>query len=215
MSTHDSLRLFFAIELNVELRQALTQLMDELKQEPLGHRVKWEDPENLHVTLRFLEITNEIRLKLTTCAWDTNEFRSKADELKSLYSIVVECASGAIENIKPFSLQLHNVRFFPSPTAPRAIVADIISTSQLFELAHVLEKAAVSLGLTPETKPYLPHLTLGRIFHHHAPNLREELTLNTNAMLVDKIVLFNSEKTEYSQTYTPLERISLQTKVNA
>ncbi len=58
MSTHDPLRLFFAVELNSELRQALSQLIDELKQEPWGHRVRWVHPENLHVTLRFLGTTN-------------------------------------------------------------------------------------------------------------------------------------------------------------
>ncbi|MEN9916218.1 MAG: hypothetical protein RLY40_150 [Pseudomonadota bacterium] len=187
MSTHDPLRLFFAVELNSELRQALSQLIDELKQEPWGHRVRWVHPENLHVTLRFLGSTNPEKI-----------------------SKLAKHAHNAIKKIKPFSLQLHNIRFFPSPTAPRAIAADIIPPSELYELANALEEVASNLGFTPETKPYLPHLTLGRIIHHHAPNLREELNLNTNPMIVKEIVLFNSKKTEYSQTYTPLEYISLQ-----
>ncbi|WP_232019578.1 2'-5' RNA ligase family protein [Candidatus Rickettsiella viridis] len=54
MSTHDPLRLFFAIELNKELRDALSKLIDELKHEPWGNRVRWVHPDNLHVTLRFL-----------------------------------------------------------------------------------------------------------------------------------------------------------------
>jgi RNA 2',3'-cyclic 3'-phosphodiesterase len=187
LSTHDPLRLFFAVELNSELRQALSQLIDELKQEPWGHRVRWVHPENLHVTLRFLGSTNPEKI-----------------------SKLAKHAHNAIKKIKPFSLQLHNIRFFPSPTAPRAIAADIIPPSELYELANALEEVASNLGFTPETKPYLPHLTLGRIIHHHAPNLREELNLNTNPMIVKEIVLFNSKKTEYSQTYTPLEYISLQ-----
>ncbi|WP_342219982.1 RNA 2',3'-cyclic phosphodiesterase [Rickettsiella endosymbiont of Miltochrista miniata] len=187
MSTHDPLRLFFAVELNSELRQALSQLIDELKQEPWGHRVRWVHPENLHVTLRFLGTTNPDKI-----------------------SELAKHAHNAINKIEPFPLQLHNIRFFPSPTAPRAIAADIIPTSELFELAYALEEVASNLGFTPETKPYLPHLTLGRIIHHHAPNLREELNLNTSPMIVNGIVLFNSKKTEYSQSYTPLEYISLQ-----
>lgn len=187
MSTHDPLRLFFAVELNSELRQALSQLIDELKQEPWGHRVRWVHPENLHVTLRFLGTTNSEKI-----------------------SELARHAHNAINKIEPFPLQLHNIRFFPSPTAPRAIAADIIPTSELFELANALEEVASNLGFTPETKPYLPHLTLGRIIHHHAPNLREELNLNTSPMIVNEIVLFNSKKTEYSQSYTPLEYISLQ-----
>lgn len=187
MSTHDPLRLFFAVELNSELRQALSQLIDELKQEPWGHRVRWVHPENLHVTLRFLGSTSPEKI-----------------------SELAKHAHNGINKIEPFPLQLHNIRFFPSPTAPRAIAADIIPTSELFELANALEEVASNLGFTPETKPYLPHLTLGRIIHHHAPNLREELNLNTSPMIVKEIVLFNSKKTEYSQTYTPLEYISLQ-----
>ena len=191
MSTHDPLRLFFAIELNNGLRSALSQLIDELKKEQWGHRVRWVHPENLHVTLRFLGTTDP-----------------------KLIPKLVEHAHSAIKRIEPFPLQLHNIRFFPSPTAPRAIAADIIPTSELFELAHSLEEVAAKLGFTPETKPYLPHLTLGRIIHHHAPNLREDLKLNTSPMLVNEIVLFNSEKsekTDYNQTYVPLEYISLQT----
>lgn len=188
MSTHDPLHLFFAIELSNELRTALSQLIDELKHEPWGHRVRWVHPENLHVTLRFL---------------------GTADP--SLIPALAEGAHEAIKKIEPFPLQLHNIRFFPSPTAPRAIAADIIPTSELFELAHLLEEVAGNLGFPPETKPYLPHLTLGRIVHHHTSNLREELKLNASPMLVNEIVLFNSEKTEYNQTYTPLEYIALQT----
>lgn len=188
MSTHDPLRLFFAIELNNELRSALSKLIDELKLEPWGHRVRWVHPENLHITLRFLGPTDP-----------------------ALVFTLAERAHKAIKKIEPFLLQLHNIRFFPSPTAPRAIAADIIPTSELFELAHSLEEVAGSLRFPPETKPYLPHLTLGRIVHQHTSNLREELKLNASPMLVNEIVLFNSEKTEYNQTYTPLEYISLQT----
>ena len=187
MSTHDPLRIFFAVELNVELRQALSQLIDELKQEPWGHRVRWVYPENLHITLRFLGTTSPV-----------------------LIPALVEHAHRATKKIASFPLQLHNIRFFPSPTAPRAIAADIIPTSELFELANALEEVAANLGFTPETKPYLPHLTLGRIVHHYTPNLREDLKLNASPMRVDEIVLFNSEKTEYNQIYTPLEYISLQ-----
>lgn len=187
MSTHDPLRLFFAIELNEELRNALADLIDELKQEPWGHRVRWVHPGNLHVTLRFLGST------------DT-----------TLIPQLITSTHKATKRIEPFQLQLHNIRFFPSPTAPRAIATDIIPTSELFELAHSLEEVATNLGFTPETKPYLPHLTLGRIIHHHTPNLREDLKLNASPMLVNKIVLFNSEKTDYSQAYEAFEYISLQ-----
>lgn len=187
MSTHNPLRLFFAVELNAELRQALSQLIDELKQELWGSRVRWVRPENLHITLRFLGITHLEKI-----------------------SDLAKYAHDAIEKIEPFPLQLHNIRLFPSPTAPRAIAADIIPTSELFELANALEEVAVNLGFIPETKPYLPYLILGRIIHHHPPNLREELNLNTTPMVVNKIVLFNSEKTECSQNYTAIEYISLQ-----
>jgi 2'-5' RNA ligase len=153
LSTHEPLRVFFAVELNAELRRALSQLMDELKQEPWGHRVKWIFPENLHVTLRFLGIIDP-----------------------TLIPTLVKHTSKATAKIQTFPLQLHNIRFFPSPTAPRAIATDIIPTSELFELANTLEMVAANFGFTPETKPYLPHLTLGRIVHQHAPNLREDRT---------------------------------------
>ena len=195
MSTHDRLRLYFAIELNESSRRALSQLIDELKQGPWGHRVRWECPENLHITLRFLGDIDPKRI--TTIS-------------------LIQSAIKATRNIAPFYLQLHTIRFFPSPTAPRAIAADIIPISELFELANTLEKVAAKLGFTPETKPYLPHLTLGRILvQHNAPCLREELKLNTSPMLVDKIALFGTEKSDYSSNYVAHDYISLQTAAEA
>lgn len=185
MSTHDPLHLFFGIKLNPELNQALSKLTEELKQEAWGKRVIWNT--NLHVTLRFLGATKS-----------------------SLIPILVERSHEAVKKIASFPLQLINIRFHPSPTAPRTIVAEIAAFSELFELAYALEEVAAKLGFTPETKPYLPYLVLGQINHHHVPNLREELKLNIESMQVDEIVLFNSEKTEHNQIYEPLEHISLQ-----
>lgn len=190
MSTHDPLHLFFGIKLNPELHQALSQLIEELKQD-WGKRVMWNT--NLHVTLRFLGATNPL-----------------------LIPTLIERSNEAIKKIASFPLQFINIRFHPSPTAPRTIVAEIAAFSELFELAYALEEVAAKLGFTPETKPYLPYLILGQINHHHVPNLREELKLNIEAMQVDEIILFSSEKTEYNQTYEPLEYISLQkSKVKA
>lgn len=185
MSTHDPLHLFFGIKLNPELHQALSQLIEELKQEPWGKRVMWNT--NLHVTLRFLGPTKP-----------------------SLLPILIERSREAVKKIASFPLQLINIRFHPSPTAPRTIVAEIAAFSELFELAYALEEVAAKLGFTPETKPYLPYLILGQINHHHVPSLREELKLNIESMQIDEIILLNSKKTEYNQTYEPLECISLQ-----
>jgi len=185
-SNNYNLRLFFAIELKPEFREALAQLINTLRKESWGHRVRWVRPENLHITLRFLG-------------------SSQSDQLDELIKKIEQ----AVKNIKSFALQIENVRLFPSPTAPRVIAANICPTSELFELAYALEEVAVASGFAPETKPYLPHLTLGRIVNRFVPSLKENITLGMKAMAAEEIVLFNSEKQSFNHVYTPLQRISL------
>jgi len=180
------LKLFFAIELDYELKRSLTKLIDDLKKQPWGHRVKWTQPENLHITLRFIGSVEP----------------AKVPEL-------ADAVQQAIKSIGSFPLQLDTVRLFPSPTAPRAIATNIIPIAQLFDLANILEEVISGSGFAPETRPYLPHLTLGRVMHYHAPNFQEDLTLNAVTMDVEEIVLFNTRKELNHHSYTPLEYLQL------
>jgi RNA 2',3'-cyclic 3'-phosphodiesterase len=181
------LKLFFAIELEYEIKKGLLKIIETLKTQPWGHRVKWVQPENLHITLRFIGAANP----------------TKVPELTDL-------AQQAIKKIGPFPLQLDSVRLFPSPTAPRVIATNIIPTAQLFDLANVLEEVVANSGFAPETRPYLPHLTLGRITHYHAPNFQEDITINPARMSVEEIILFNSQKGDTNQQqYIPLEYLTL------
>ncbi|MBW2618885.1 MAG: RNA 2',3'-cyclic phosphodiesterase, partial [Deltaproteobacteria bacterium] len=48
----ESLRLFWAIELNQEVRDSLGQLIKEFK--PTGADVRWVRPGAIHLTIKFL-----------------------------------------------------------------------------------------------------------------------------------------------------------------
>jgi 2'-5' RNA ligase len=55
------------------------------------------------------------------------------------------------------------VGWFPNPHHPKVFFAAIQGPPSLAELAKATDAVCSALGVTPETKPYQPHLTLARI----------------------------------------------------
>lgn len=181
------LRLFFAIDLNDEIRQSLTLLIRQLQAERWGQQIRWVHPENMHITLRFIGACEN----------------TKVAEL-------MQYATTLVKSISSFELELAKTRLFPNSAKPHVIGVDISPTPELFELAAALETAAVDAGFAPEARPYLPHLTIGRFVQHNTRiTLPEQMTLTGHKLPVNHITLFQSEFFEGQQHYTPLHTISL------
>ena len=60
------LRLFIAIELSPEVKQALGRLQADLKRRLPPKVVRWTDPDGIHLTLKFLGDTPEDRVQAVT-----------------------------------------------------------------------------------------------------------------------------------------------------
>ncbi|HDK17379.1 MAG TPA: RNA 2',3'-cyclic phosphodiesterase [Nitrospirae bacterium] len=131
------LRSFIAIELPGTIRAALADLQQELK--GCGADVRWVDPANIHLTLKFFgdikEETAEeiIRLMQRTC-----------------------------HNHDPLNLEIKGVGMFPGPGSPRVLWVGIDSNDALADLHKELENKMSSLGFESEKRRFTPHLTLGR-----------------------------------------------------
>ena len=136
------LRLFFAVPVPDQARDRVGELIDRVQRE-VGDgtaRIRWVRVEGLHLTLRFLGPTPEDRVEPLRLA-----------------------AEGLARAARPFDVQLSGGGAFPSLARPRSLwvgVAD--GAERLASLANALTEAAGDCGLVLDTRPFAPHLTIGR-----------------------------------------------------
>lgn len=124
-------RLFTALQLPQDTVAALALARGGL----FGAR--WSEPEDYHITLRFL---GDIEPRL-------------ADE-------VVEALDGARRG--PVRVDFDGLGWFGGDK-PRVIVARVKPAPELLELAADHERRMRRLGLAPETRKFTPHVTLARL----------------------------------------------------
>jgi RNA 2',3'-cyclic 3'-phosphodiesterase len=136
------LRLFFAVPVPAEARTHVGELIDKVQRE-VGDgtaRIRWVRVEGLHLTLRFLGPTPEDRLE---------PLRTSADALAGLEA--------------PFEVHLSGGGAFPSVARPRSLWVGVREgADRLAKLADGLTAAAGECGLVLDTRPFAPHLTIGR-----------------------------------------------------
>jgi 2'-5' RNA ligase len=136
-----TIRSFIAVELSDEARTALADLQNRLKTIVPPHAVRWTAPASIHLTLHFLgDITPEDIARITD---------------------VLRISAGTCS---AFNLSLGGLGCFPNTRRPRIIWAGVSGQIQVLTKLHqdLGEKLKV-IGYSPETRPYSPHLTLGRV----------------------------------------------------
>jgi RNA 2',3'-cyclic 3'-phosphodiesterase len=135
------IRAFIAIELPAEVKRLLSATGRELAASTGSTAVRWVKAEAMHLTLRFLGDT-------------------AVDELPEISAALDALAAGR----RPFDLKLGQLGCFPNPRRPRTIWAGVTGAiEELQALKADLDALLAPLGRPPETKPFQPHLTLGRV----------------------------------------------------
>ena len=190
----EQIRAFIAIEMADAVRASLSSLQGRLR--PHEHPyVKWVDPKSIHLTLKFLGNIEQQQV-----------------------SQIEEAISQASQGVSPFQLQLGGLGAFPSLGRPRVIwVAMTGEIERLVTLQKGIDQALVPLGFAIESRPFTPHLTLGRLRERASPEERKrigELVKATQseaaaAMEVTEVILMRSRLTPQSAIYSPLAKIKL------
>jgi RNA 2',3'-cyclic 3'-phosphodiesterase len=133
------MRTFIAIDLSPDIKSSLAGLVDRLA--PLSGEVKWVRQDSMHLTLKFLGETDERRV----------------GEVESLLSSVVP-------KYGPISLTVNGTGGFPPGSrTPRVLWAGVQAAPSLSLLQEEIEAGCETLGFARETRPFSPHLTLGRV----------------------------------------------------
>ena len=136
-----TMRLFVAIELPDSIKQELVRLQEHIKKSCGSCPARWVAPGNVHLTLNFLGDVSA----------------SKFDDLKRA---VAQTSGGA----DGFDLTLAELGAFPNLERPRVIWVGIRGDlNRLLALQKNLEQSISALGITPENRPFSPHLTLARV----------------------------------------------------
>lgn len=186
------LRCFVALEVAPEVRERLAALQEALRKAAPRADVRWVRPETIHLTLAFLGIVPE-----------------------PLVSEVAAAVRSAAASRPPVVLTMTGLGAFPTPRAPRILWARVADAGEAAErLALAVQAALTPLGYPLETRPFRPHLTLGRVRSSRA--LRPLVdALKTDAAFVPvpwtaaDVVLFRSDTKPTGAVHEPVERVAL------
>ncbi|HEV2440199.1 MAG TPA: RNA 2',3'-cyclic phosphodiesterase [bacterium] len=163
----DRHRIFIAVPLAPAVREAAAQARAPLA--AYADQLRWVSPRHLHLTLQFL---GDITTAGVTAA--------------------VEAARATAAADSPFAITFAGLGAFPSPAAPRVVWVGVArGAERLTVLAESLARALRDRGLSVDSRPFAPHLTLARVRGTgRPPDLRRE------AETFDRVVLGDQPVTE-------------------
>ena len=190
----EQVRSFIAIELPEEVKKAFRELQAQLKAGSPAP-VKWVEPNNIHLTLKFLG-------------------NVAAHRIEEIAAAMTE----AVRGTSPFPLKVTELGVFPNPRRVRVIWVGLGGEAdKLASLQQRIESNLEKLGFPPENRRFTPHLTLARIRDRATPQEREKLgrliaetELDTaQNFSVDSVKLMKSQLTPEGPIYTCLSSAAL------
>ncbi len=183
-------RAFVSVHLPDSLRQEVAASLSGLRAS--GADVKWVEPSNLHLTLKFLGNIEGCQV-----------------------SALKEALGLSIRGMVPFQLQLEGLGAFPRTTSPRVIWVGVsVGEKELTELAQAVEGACAGLGFAAEDRPFSAHLTVGRVRSREGlASLIKKLQVAefraSTLAPINRVILFQSTLSPKGPTYTPLAELPL------
>lgn len=189
------MRTFIAIELPKEIQSFLSSLQQELKN--TGADVRWVEPKNIHLTLKFLGEVDE-------------------ENLSKINSILED----ATKDKTSFNIRLAYVGAFPKISFPRVLWAGIDKGEREAKMiATLLEEKLEKIGFPKENRPFSSHITIGRVkstlnrdkLVQGLKNLENYFSAKNAQFSVSKITLFKSTLTPKGPIYDILKEANLKT----
>ena len=168
-------RTFVAVEVDSAVR-AQTECRIELLSDS-GADVKWVDPKNQHLTLKFL-----------------------GDVAGGEISRVCEMVQQAAVGVKPFELEIRGAGAFPNAGRPRTLwLGSGQGEEEMIDLQGRIDKQLGKLSFRPDRRRFHPHLTIGRV-RRGGPGLAElakmlaaEADFAAGTIKVNKVLVFSSQ----------------------
>jgi 2'-5' RNA ligase len=167
----------------------LIEFEKELKD--TGASIKLVEPENVHITLKFLGETNE-------------------DYIEPIYRVI----KNATQDVNKFNIILEGAGVFPNQKYLKVIWLGIKQGEKLGSIAQKIDKELHELGFKKEKRNFSAHLTIARVrSSKNKEKLLQIIEKYTDSKFaeinVNSIKLKKSELTQKGPIYTNLKDIRL------
>ncbi len=173
------MRLFVAVALPEDLRARLSGLQQGVP------AARWVDPDNLHLTLRFVG-------------------EADSGQAQDLDAALVQVRAAR------FEVSLAGVDCFGRGRKSRALWVGVEPAPELDRLQRRVEQAVQAAGFEPVGRKFKPHVTLARLKGDPGQPLLDHLvhhaTFRAKAFEVREVVLFSSFLAQAGAIHTP-ERV--------
>jgi 2'-5' RNA ligase len=177
------IRAFLAVEVEAPIHAALVDLKRELAGS--GAAVRWVRDEGLHATVKFLGGVPQATLLEVRAA-----------------------LRGAVGAAPRMTAVVRGLGVFPTPKRPRVVWVGL-ECRPLAALAAAVDVALAPLGFAVETRPFQPHITLGRVTGRHGwarldAVLRAHATSDFGACELAELIAYRSDLRRDGTVYTKL-----------
>ena len=174
-------RLFTAIEIPRQIGERLSLMRGGLS------GARWIDPENYHLTLRFIGDVD---------------------------MVAAEAAAEALARVRRQALTIRFAGLGPLGTKKQhAVVALVAEDKPLMELQAEQERVLQRAGLPHEARRYTPHVTLARLRGGHPRDIAEYLSVRggflAGSFPVERFVLYSSRNSVGGGPYVVEEAYDL------
>lgn len=177
------MRIFIAIP----IPQVAKDKLAELKQSIEG--VRWQQKEQIHLTLKFLGETDLQRVK---------ELQAQLDKIKH----------------PPFTMTLRGFGCFPKGKYPRIFWIGISENPAVVGLHQKVEEVCTSMGFDAVDHSFKPHVTLARMkgvsMKDIIPLINQHQEFRISDLRISKFVLYESTLDTNGATHNPVKKFNLE-----
>jgi len=185
-----SRRLFVSVDLPDELADDVAAVQERFED---ASGLNFTDPEQAHITLKFLGDVAE-------------------DRVETVADAVAEAVADA--DVEPFAVQYEGLGVFPSMEYISVLWLGVAEGGdELTRLHETIEDRTTAMGFDPEDHEFTPHVTLARMDHAGGKELVQrgvgEWTPTVGETTVEDVRLTESELTSDGPVYSTVERFPL------
>lgn len=179
------MRLFLAVTLPETVRASIRDAVAPVRDATPA--LRWVRHDTLHLTVKFL-----------------------GEQTPDTVAPITHAAQRALRGLPAIDASIGGAGAFPNFRRPRAVWLGMHPAPPLVELATRLDAALVALGITAESRPFHPHVTVARASGTVAPAVLRSLEDGMRgvrqrwSLAVREVVLMQSELGRGGSTYTAL-----------
>ena len=184
------MRTFIAVEVPDSARDRIAQLVNRFK--TTGTDIKWVEPDNIHVTLKFLGNIG-------------------TDQP----AVIRDGLSAALDSAGAFDLKLGRIGAFPDMNRPRVFWVSIVEgRDELIAMQQRIEAELHARGFVREERPFSPHLTIGRVRSPRGlaklTDLVRDMDFETEPFTVKRAAVVKSDLKPDGPLYTVIDHVELE-----